>query len=101
MEKHKAPGPNGFPMEFYQTFWVILKMINLMNMFVKFQQGDLPLIKLNYGTIILPPKKENVVHIQQYRPICLLNVSFKKNTKVGTNHVTKVAHMVIYPTQTS
>jgi hypothetical protein len=32
-----------------------------MGMFVKFQQGDLQLFKLNYGTIILLPKKENAI----------------------------------------
>jgi hypothetical protein len=56
MEKNKAPGPDGFPAEFYQTFWEILKD-DLMVMFFKFQQGDLPIYKLNYGTIILLPKK--------------------------------------------
>jgi hypothetical protein len=39
--------------------------------------------------------------IQQYRPICLLNVSFKIFTKVLTNRLTLVAHRVIQPTQTT
>jgi hypothetical protein len=72
-----------------------------MALFVSFQRGELPLVHLNYGTIILLPKKENAIQIQQYRPICLLNVSFKIFTKVGTNRVTKVAHIVILPTQTA
>ena len=46
-------------------------------MFRDFQKGELPLFHLNFGTIILLPKKENATQIQQYRPICLLNVSFK------------------------
>jgi mannosylglycoprotein endo-beta-mannosidase len=100
MEKNKAPGPDGFPVEFYQTFWSILKD-DVMKMFVNFQQGNLQLFKLNYGTIILLPEKENAIQIQQYRPICLLNVSFKIFTKVGTNRVTRVAHTVIRPTQTA
>jgi hypothetical protein len=57
-------------------------------------------VSLNFGTIVLLFKKENVVHIQQYRPICLLNMSFKIFTKVGTNKVTKVAHTIIRATQT-
>jgi hypothetical protein len=55
-----------------------------MAMFLAFQRRDLPLYHLHFGTIILLPKKENVIQIQQYRPICLLNVSFKFFTKVGT-----------------
>jgi hypothetical protein len=25
MEKNKAPGPDGFPAEFYQSFWEVIK----------------------------------------------------------------------------
>jgi hypothetical protein len=74
---------------------------DLMALFKDFQDGNLPLYHLNFGTIILLPKKEDVVQIQQYRLICLLNVSFKIFTKVGTNRVTKVAHLVVRPTQTT
>ena len=64
-------------------------------------QGNLQLYKLNFGVITLIPKKEEAVQIQQYRPICLLNVSFKIFTKVATNRVTGIAHNVIRPTQTT
>jgi hypothetical protein len=74
---------------------------DLMALFKDFQDGNLPLFRLNFGTIILLPKKEDAIQIQQYRPICLLNVSFKIFTKVGTNRVTKVAHSVVKPTQTT
>jgi hypothetical protein len=66
-----------------------------------FYKGELPLYHLNFGTIILLPKKENAIQIQQYRPIYLLNVSFNSFTKVGTNRISKVAHSVIKPTQTA
>jgi hypothetical protein len=100
MKKNKAPRPDGFPAEFYQSFWDVIK-VDLMRLFEAFQLGNLPLFHLNYGTIVLLPKKENAIQIQQYRPICLLNVSFKFFTKVGTNRVTKVASSVIRPTQTA
>jgi hypothetical protein len=63
------------------------------------QQKELSLFKLNFGIITLLPKKENAVQIQQYRQICLLNVSFKIFTKVGTNMITEIAPKVIKPTQ--
>jgi hypothetical protein len=72
-----------------------------MAMFTQLQQGVLPLYKLNFGVITLLPKREDAVQIQQYRPICLLNVSFKIFTKVGTNRVTGIAHNVIRPSQTA
>ena len=100
MEHNKAPGPDGFPAEFYKTFWEVIKA-DLMAMFVQLQNGHLPLYKLNFGVITLLPKKEGAVQIQQYRPICLLNVSFKIFMKVGTNRITQIAHKVIRPTQTA
>jgi mannosylglycoprotein endo-beta-mannosidase len=56
MENNKAPGPDGFPAEFYQTLWNVIK-VDLMRMFEDFQNGELPLFRLNFGTIILLPKK--------------------------------------------
>jgi hypothetical protein len=72
-----------------------------MAMFVAFHKGELPLFHLNFGTIILLLKKENAIQIQQYRPISLLNVSFKVFTKVGTNRIPEVVHSVVRPTQTA
>ena len=90
MEHNKAPGPDGFPPEFYQVFWNLIKD-DLMALFTDFHQGNLPLNRLNFGTIILLPKKKDAKVIQQYRPICLLNVSFKIFTKVATNRLSTIA----------
>lgn len=66
MERNKAPGPDGFPAEFFQTCWNIIKP-DLMALFGQLQAGHLPLFKLNFGVITLLPKKEDVIQIQQYR----------------------------------
>jgi hypothetical protein len=100
MEHNKAPGPDGFSAEFYQHFWDTVKT-DLMALFNQLHTRELPLFKLNFGIITLLPKKENAVQIQQYRPICLLNVSFKVFTKVATNRITKLAEKIIKPTQTA
>ena len=72
-----------------------------MSLFQEFHQGTLPLHCLNFGTIILLPKKNDAKLIQQYRPICLLNVSFKIFTIVATNRITTIAQKIIRPTQTA
>jgi hypothetical protein len=74
---------------------------DLMALLKEFHLGSLPLYNLNFGTIILLPKCAEAVTIQQYRPICLLNVSFKIFTKVITNRLAGVAHRVIQPTQSA
>jgi len=58
MEHNKALGPDGFPPEFYQVFWDLIKN-DLMAMFMEFHEGTLPLNRLNFGTIILLPKKKD------------------------------------------
>jgi hypothetical protein len=45
MEHNKAAGPDGFPAEFYQKFWPVIKD-DLMVMFVQLKDGYLPLYKL-------------------------------------------------------
>jgi hypothetical protein len=100
MEHNKVLEYDGLPAEFYQAYWEIIKN-DLMALFQEFHNGDLPLYNLNFGTIILLPKCRETTKIQQYRPVCLLNVSFKIFTKVSTNRVTQVVQKVISPFQTA
>ena len=96
MERNKAPGPDCFPAEFYQFFWELMKP-DLINLFYEFHAGRLPIHNLNFGVITLLQKITDAARIQQYRPICLLNVSFKIFTKVLNNRILKVAHKMIGP----
>ena len=41
------------------------------------------------------------MRIEQFRPICLLDVSFKIFTKVGTNRLTQIAHSMVQQSQTA
>lgn len=70
-------------------------------MFHDLYYGALPLSSLNFGVITLIPKIHDASVIQQYRPICLLNVSFKIFTKVATNRMNLVTEKIISPTQTA
>jgi hypothetical protein len=100
MKHNKAPGPDGFPAEFYQVFWSLIKN-DLMAMFREFHSGDLSLFSLNFGIITLIPKQQEVKKVQQYRPICMLNVSFKIFTKVMANRLALVANKLIGQSQTA
>jgi len=68
-------------------------------MFHDLHNGDLPLFSLNFGVITLLPKTNEASKIQQFRPICLLNVSFKIFTKVTTVCINSVVEHLISPTQ--
>ena len=72
-----------------------------MAMFRDFYSGNLSLFSLNFGILTLIPKLKEVKMIQQYRPICMLNVSFKIFTKVLANRLNIVINKLIKPTQTA
>jgi hypothetical protein len=72
-----------------------------MAMFRDFHAGDLPIFCLNFGIITLLPKEQEAKKIQQYRPICMLNVSFKIFTKVLANRISSLACRIIRPSQTA
>jgi hypothetical protein len=65
MKHNKALAPVGFPVEFYQVFWEIIKG-DLMTLFNDFHEGRLPLFSLNFGIITLLPKQKEATHIRQY-----------------------------------
>jgi hypothetical protein len=99
-EHNKTLGPDGFPAEFYQTFWDTIKK-DLLELFEKLHAGQLELFCINFGEIILLPKVNDAEQIQQFRPICLLNVCFIIFTKVATIRLNSVADHVVRPTQTA
>jgi hypothetical protein len=72
-----------------------------MALFKDFHEGNLPLFSLNFGIITLLPKQEDVTHIKQFQPICLLNVSFKIFTKVAVNRMIGIADKLVSRSQTA
>jgi hypothetical protein len=70
-----------------------------MALFHDFYEDKLPLFSLNFGIITLLPKQKEAMHIKQFRPICLLNVSFKIFIKVVVNRMTGIATKLINPSQ--
>jgi hypothetical protein len=100
MEHNKAPGPDGFPTKFYQFFLGGCKT-GFNELFYEFHARRLPIHSLNFGVITLLLKITDASRIQQYRSICLLNMSFKIFTKVLNNIILKVADKLIGPSQTA
>lgn len=99
MRVNSAPGPNGFGVSFFQTFWDSLKE-DVLATFDDFHKGQLDIQRLNYGVITLVPKAKEANIIKQYRPICLLNVDYKWLTKALTSRLTPIAKKIIDPNQT-
>ena len=66
-----------------------------------FYMGNLDISRLNYGVITLVPKVAEANNVKLFRPICLLNVSFKIFTKLLAYRLAKVIGKIISPSQTA
>jgi hypothetical protein len=80
MKRNTAPGPDHIPIEFYQVCREFIKE-DILNLFQGFWTHSLDVDRLNYGVITLIPKTKEAAKIQQFRPICLLNVIYQIITK--------------------
>ena len=100
MKENTALGPDGFGVYFYRKCWNIIKN-ELMSMINDFYMNNLDIARLNYGVITLIPKVQDANDVKQYRPICLLNVSFKIFTKLLMDRLSKFAGEIISPNQTA
>ena len=99
MARRKAPGLDGFPMEFYLKFWPILgpDLVNVLNSC--FDAGCLSLSQ-RCGIISLSFKKGDRLDAKNWRPISLLNVDYKLAARVIAGRLLKVIHLVIEKDQT-
>jgi len=95
-----APDPDGFSFLFYQTFWDIIKF-DFMRLVRDFESGLLNLDRLNSAMITLIPKEPDATHLKKFRPIRLINCSFKIFAKALNNRLIKVADRLTCPNQTA
>jgi hypothetical protein len=89
-----APGPDGLSFIFYQTYWDIVKG-DLIAMFNEWYNDNLDLYRLNFAMITLIPKENEARSMKKFRPISLLNCSFKIFTKVLTNRLARIINRLI------
>jgi hypothetical protein len=71
-----APRPDGLSFLFYQKFWDIVKD-DLLKLVKGFKDSKLDWFRLNFATLTLIPKVEDASEMKNFRPISLLNCSFK------------------------
>ena len=87
MSKIKVPGPDGFPAEFYMTFWGELKSLFLSCITYSIHMGEISPTQ-SQGIITLIPKKgKNPLSPSSYRPITLLNCGYKLISKLVNNRI--------------
>ncbi|XP_059445337.1 uncharacterized protein LOC132177129 [Corylus avellana] len=96
----KSPGPDGFAACFYQKSWDILRS-KVCGAVLEFLNEGMFTDEINGTYIALIPKIKNPLHITDFRPISLCNVSYKLIAKVLANRMKKVLGDIISPNQSA
>jgi hypothetical protein len=74
---------------------------DILEMFEDFHRGKLDLYRLNFALITIIPKEKDARTMNKYRPISLLNCSYKIFTKVLTNRLGRVIDRLVASNQTT
>lgn len=100
MPDGKAPGPDGYPAEFYKEFWPLISP-TLFKMIEKIKESRTLPSHMNSANIslLLKPEKDPTLP-SSYRPISLINVDLKIISKALANRIEKITPHIIHPDQT-
>jgi len=90
----EAPGPNGFPIRFYRSFWATIKrdLKKMLNYTLQKQKlGG----ATNSTFLALIPKDSNPANFSRFHPISLCNFAYKIPTKIIANHLKPLLSILI------
>ena len=100
MENGKSPGINALPIEFYKSFYELIKtdLLHLYNS-ILFKDNDLT-PSITKAIINLIPKNNAKEHLKNWRPISLLCSDYKILTKIISNRLKATLSRTIFKEQT-
>eukprot|EP00253_Pinus_taeda_P004744 PITA_04744 len=84
MQNRKAPGLDGFNVDFFKACWSIVKQ-DILNVVEDSRNNRTILKAFNTAFISLIPKQDNAMTADRFRPIALCNVVYKIISKVIAN----------------
>ena len=96
----KAPGPNGMPPLFFQTYWTDVSM-DVTHAVLSCLNSCSILKSINHTFITLIPKVNNLEKVSNFRPISFCNVIYKIISKLIANLLKPVLNSIISETQSA
>ena len=100
MERNKAPGIDGLPIEFFETFWDEIENEMEEISRVMFEIQEEPAYNQRLGIINLVHKKGKKENLANWRPISFLCADYKLITKTIATRLRDTLKYIIHPDQT-
>uniref|UniRef100_A0AAR2KC07 Reverse transcriptase domain-containing protein n=1 Tax=Pygocentrus nattereri TaxID=42514 RepID=A0AAR2KC07_PYGNA len=100
MPTGRAPGLDGYPVEYYRKFWPELKPILMPALHHIYEHNVIPNSWKTASISLILKKDKNPSDCSSYRPISLLNVDFKIVAKVLARRLDALLPRLIHPDQT-
>lgn len=100
MPSNKSPGPDGFPCEFYKSFWPEISHILMPALQNLLDNGVAPESWRTASICLIPKKDKDPQECASYRPISLLNTDYKILAKILARRLETVLPHIIKPDQT-
>ena len=95
MHSSTSPGPDGYTVPFFKTFWHELGPLICNAATQMFESHHIPPELQKSMTIVIPKKGKNLDLVESFRPISLLNVVFKILTKTLARRIGRVISRLI------
>ncbi|KAK3567002.1 hypothetical protein QTP86_008722 [Hemibagrus guttatus] len=99
MENGRVSGIDGLLAEFYKAFWAVIGQDVLDVLRDSKLRGELPL-SCRRAVLTLLPKKGDLTHLKNWRPVSLLCTDYKLLSKALASRLTKVMERLIHQDQT-
>ena len=96
---NKSPGNNGLTFEFYSTFRNIIKILLMESFKYAFVHKELSTSQKQGVITLLEKQGKNRKHLENWRPISLLNFDYKLLTKLLSNRIKEFLPQLIHPNQ--
>eukprot|EP00253_Pinus_taeda_P035979 PITA_35979 len=95
MKNGKTPGPNGFNIDFFKSYWEIVKQ-DILDVVEDSRKSKTVLRALNASFITLIPKQQKAMTPDKFRPIVLCNVVYKTISKVIANRLMPLLPTLVF-----
>ena len=99
MKNDKSPGPDGFTVEFYKSFFPDIGVFLVRSLNEAYSRGELSVTQYQGVITCIPKEGKPKQFIKNWRPISLLNVSYKLVSACLARRIKTVLPLIIHDSQ--